>query len=387
MKREQVVFVTIVFAQFCGTSLWFAGNAAFGTMIHEWPAGSLAYLIAAVQLGFISGTLFFAIQGIADRYSPSKIFFASCIAGAISNVLVLIQPHSLALAFGSRALTGFWLAGIYPVGMKIAADWQEKGLGNWLGALVGALVLGTALPYGLKLLPGFLDAQRLLLGVSALAIIGGLFMVLIVSDGPYRKQSQSFRFSALKEVFKIPDFRKPAFGYFGHMWELYALYAFLPFIIDRYKQYHPEFTANGSLLAFCFIAAGGVGCWAGGQLSIKLSSERIAFFALLISGLCCLFSPIVFFLPPWAFISMMTLWGFMVTADSPQFSTLVARQAPERIRGSAITLVTSIGFSITIISIQVLSLLHTRIPDLLFLVLVPGPLIGLASMYGLLKKR
>ncbi len=135
MKRSQfVIFFTIVFAQFCGTSLWFAGNASMHALQSQWTEGAAGYLTIAVQLGFIVGTLLFSVSGIVDRHSPSMIFFSSCIAGSCCNAMLLFDVNSFSLALSSRVLVGICLAGIYPVGMKIAADWQEKGLGNWLGA-------------------------------------------------------------------------------------------------------------------------------------------------------------------------------------------------------------------------------------------------------------
>jgi MFS family permease len=381
MKRSEfIIFFTVVFAQFCGTSLWFAGNASMHAMQSQWTDGAAGYLTIAVQLGFIVGTLLFSVSGIIDRYSPSMIFFSSCIAGSCCNAMLLFDVSSFSLALSSRVLVGICLAGIYPVGMKIAADWQEKGLGNWLGALVGALVLGTAFPHGLKTLPGFINANVLLISVSALAIIGGVMMLILVPDGPFRKRSPAFSFQGVREAFRIDNFRRPALGYFGHMWEVYAFWAFVPWAVTYYKLSHPELTVNTSLLAFIFIAAGALGCWIGGKLSAKTGSEPIAFYMLLVSGVCCAISPWIWQVDSTLFIIVMIIWGFTAAADSPQFSTLVARAAPETVRGSSITLITCIGFTITIVSIQLLNVLQEYAGDYLMMVLLPGPVLGLIAM-------
>ena len=202
-KANRVFFI-IILSQFCGTSLWFAGNAVLPQLqlLHHWQPNALGYLTSAVQLGFIAGTLLFALTGITDKYSPTNVFFYCSIVAALSNAIVLLDSSSFGLVLISRGLTGFFLAGIYPVGMKIAADWNEQGLGHWLGSLVGALVLGTAFPHGLQLFPQFIEPSLLIAAVSVLAVTGGLLVYLFVKDGPFRKPSTRFSFSEIKTVFQ-----------------------------------------------------------------------------------------------------------------------------------------------------------------------------------------
>jgi MFS family permease len=381
-RQQQLVFYIIVMAQFCGTSLWFAGNAVLPQLqsAYGWPSSALGYLTSSTQLGFITGTLIFAVLGLADRFSPSKLFFISTVAASAFNLLVLINMSSYPLVLTSRCLTGIFLAGIYPVGMKIAADWQAEGLGHWLGALVGALVLGTALPHGLKLVPQFVQPAILLLAISALSLAGAIMLVVFVPDGPYRKRASGFSLAAIGKIFRNNALRSSAFGYFGHMWEVYAYWAFVPFMVMQYQQLNGQHH-QPSLLSFLIIASGAAGCLAGGIWSFRIGSLRVARYALLSSGLCCLFSPLVWALPQWLFVMFMIIWGVTVAADSPQFSALVARHAPEQLRGSAITLVTCIGFSITIASIQLLTYAqHIVSLQYLFLLLLPGPVIGILSL-------
>ncbi len=382
-KETTIVFYVLLLSQFCGTSLWFAGNAILPQLQNrfQWTSEALGYLTSAVQLGFIIGTLFIAVSGVSDRVSPSKIFFISSLLGALGNLFCLLDISSFAVVLISRLFTGFFLAGIYPIGMKIAADWREQGLGHWLGALVGALVLGTAFPHSLNLFPDVVKAETLTMIVSALAILGGVLVWFFIGDGPNRKEATRFSFSDVRHAFNQSSFRSPAFGYFGHMWELYAFWAFVPWVLSVFKQLNDK-SFSVSFWSLIIIASGFFGCLIGGLLSRKLSSKSIAAFALACSGFCCLISPFIFNLPQEVFLTIMILWGVMVVADSPQFSALVAQNAQPEVRGSAITITTCIGFGITIVSIQLLNFLQQQLqPQYLFLLLSPGPIIGLIALF------
>jgi MFS family permease len=376
------IFYLIVIAQFCGTSVWFAGNAILPQLLrnYNWPATSLAYLTSSTQLGFIIGTLAFALMGVTDKFSPSRVFFISSILASFLNSLMLVDTSSFELTLLSRLAVGITLAGIYPVGMKIAADWNENGLGHWLGALVGALVLGTAFPHSLKLFSNEPDINMFIITVSALCLTGGLLVNFFVPDGPFRKVSVSFSFGAIKKAFGSPVFRAPALGYFAHMWELYAMWAFIPAIFLYYSEIN-NVSVNAPLLAFITIGSGAAGCYFGGLLSSKIGSTTVATYALAASGVCCLLSCFFWNLPPLLFFSFMIFWGVVMAGDSPQFSALIARHAPAEVRGSAITMIVCIGFAITIVSIQLIAFLKNYMSfHYMFLVLFPGPLLGTIAM-------
>ncbi len=375
------VFSVIVLAQFCGTSLWFAGNAVVLSLANpHWPDGSAGHLTTAVQLGFISGTLVVTLIGLADRISPSKLFLLSTIGGALANLILLVNVEAFHLAFTSRFLTGIFLGGIYPVGMKIAADWREHGLGDWLGSLVGALVLGTALPHALRGFDTLQHPTHLLPAISMIALTGGLLLWYLVPDGPFQKRSARFSFRHLASALRSPKFRSPLFGYFGHMWELYTFWAFVPWILRRYMAAHTDISMSLPLLSFLTIAIGGVGCWLGGKISLSTGSNIVARAALLISGLCCIASPFLWNTHELVFVTFLLIWGLTVCADSPQFSALIAANAPAETRGTALTFATCAGFAITTVSIQTILSLENIIPsDFLLWALVPGPLFGLLS--------
>lgn len=391
MKQSRYILPLIIISQFAGTSLWFAGNAILPDIQREINGDgyTIGNITSAVQFGFISGTLVFAFLTIADRYNPSKVFFLSSLIAAIANLAVAWFAKNGLVLLSLRFTTGFFLAGIYPVGMKLAADWYEKGLGKALGYLVGALVLGKAFPYLLTSIY-HLPWQEVLFFTSAFAVAGGLLILLFVPEGPFRKTGGNLKPKAIIHVFRAADFRSAAFGYFGHMWELYAFWAFIPAILKLYAGQH-QFTFNISFWSFLIIAIGSLACVAGGHWSLKIGSARVAFYSLLFSGICCILSPLFFYLPLPLFLLIMMLWGVAVIADSPQFSTLVAQTANPVYKGTAITIVISAGFAITILSIQLLQFFLDNQPGKSFRFFLPllaiGPLIGLSLLFSLVRKN
>ncbi|MBT8302223.1 MAG: MFS transporter [Maribacter sp.] len=384
MNQKKLILAIIVICQFCCTSLWFAGNAVMNDLVafFKLEGGVLGHLTSAVQLGFIIGTLLFAILTIADRFSPSKVFFISAVLGSLFNLGIIWEGNTLVSLLTLRFFTGFFLAGIYPIGMKIAADYFEKGLGMSLGFLVGALTVGTALPHLLKDMTSTFPWKYVLIATSSLALLGGLLLVIMIPDGPYRKPGQRLDLQAFFSVFHNPGFRSAAFGYFGHMWELYAFWAFVPIILKTYMVERPQITFNIPLLSFFIIAIGGLGCVLSGYLAQIVGTKRTAFIALLLSCGCCLFSPLVFTTPYESlFVGFLIFWGMTVIADSPLFSTLVAKNAMAEKKGTALTIVNCIGFSITIVSIQIINGLIGMIDSKnIYMVLALGPILGLIAL-------
>ncbi|WP_298777793.1 nitrate/nitrite transporter [uncultured Polaribacter sp.] len=388
MTSKKHILPIIVISQFCCTTLWFASNGIITELIENFHLknNALGHLTTAVQFGFILGTLIFAIFMIADRFSPSKVFAVSAFLGAIFNILLVLTNNSLESLILFRFLTGFFLAGIYPVGMKIATDYYEKGLGKSLGFLVGALVIGTAFPHLMKDMLHLISWKYVIYTTSTLAILGGVLMFLLVTDGPFRKFSKNIDLSTCFKIFKNKELRTASFGYFGHMWELYAFWTFVPVILKTYVNLHKNVTFNIPLLSFCIIALGGVSCVFSGYFGERFQVKRTAYIALLLSGICCLISPIMFSVNnEFLFIFFLIFWGVMVIADSPLFSTLVSKSVPLETRGTALTIVNCIGFSITIISIQLISnLLEITNSSLIYMILALGPILG---SFFLTKKR
>ena len=384
-SHSKLVLPIIVFSQFCCTSIWFAGNGVLEELVSNFHLNNLAlgHLTSAVQLGFILGTFLFALLAITDRFSPSKVFFISALIAALFNLGIIYKANTLQSLLVFRFLTGFFLAGIYPVGMKIAADYFEEGLGKSLGFLVGALVVGTAFPH---LLNGFnktISWEILILLTSILSIIGGFLIWWLVPNGPYQKSIQKLELSICYKIFELKEFRIAAFGYFGHMWELYTFWAFTPVLLSTYAKMHPNSTFNIPILTFLIIGFGGLACILGGLVSQYLGVKKTARILLLLSSLCCLISPLIFLTNyEFIFIGFLFFWGMVVVADSPLFSTLVAQNVPTEQKGTALTIVNSIGFVITIFSLQLLNSLKDSFNNqYLFILLAIGPIAGLLVLH------
>jgi len=385
MKKRptlKLVLPIIVVSQFLCTSLWFAGNAVLVDIAKNYnhETNLLANLTSMVQFGFIAGTLVFAVFAISDYFSPSKVFGICALIAAVFNLGICFENIPIEALMSCRFLTGFMLAGIYPVGMKIASDYYQEGLGKSLGFLVGALVLGTAFPHLIKSLSLSFSWQYVIYATSFLAVIGGLALFIFIPDGPFRKAGQKVNFAHFILGFKNEQFRATAFGYFGHMWELYAFWAFLPLVLNFYRsQNHLSF--NVSLLSFMVIGIGSLGCAFGGILSQRLGAKKIATAALCISGICCLLSPIVLTSSMPVVLMFLSIWGLTATADSPLFSSLIAKYSTAETRGTSLTIVNCIGFAITIISIQLLNILSKQINSkYLYMVLAIGPALGLLAL-------
>ena len=376
----------IVIAQFFCTSLWFAGNAVINHISPNLQLETFFFgnLTSFIQFGFIIGTLSFAILTISDRFSPSIVFFISAIFAGIFNLGLLIPNVDVSAILIFRFLTGFFLAGIYPVGMKIAADYYKTGLGKSLGFLVGALVLGTAFPHLLKNFTTDFPWEYVIYSTTFLSILGGFMMLFLVPDGPYRKQIQQLKFNTFLNGFKNTAFRSSAFGYFGHMWELYAFWTFVPFMLSSYNLLYPNVKLNVPLYSFLIIASGSIACIISGLISQRFGTKKIATISLLLSGLCCLVSPFFLFNESvFLLLTFLFVWGITVIADSPLFSTLIAQNAPEESRGTSLTIVNCTGFAITIVSIQLISLIlnHFNSPYT-YQILAIGPIFGLFAIFN-----
>jgi DHA1 family inner membrane transport protein len=400
------ILPAIAVSQFAGTSLWFAINAVVADLQRQagLPETAAGWLTAAVQLGFIAGTFAFALLAIADRYSPRKVFLACTLAGAALALLTAALPPQLGTLLVLRFATGVCLAGIYPVGMKIAAGWYgsaaapagtragpvagpaaagaiarasttSQGLGWALGVLVGALILGTALPFGLRAIGAHWPWQTVMWSVAAIAAAGGLLMAWAVPDGPHLAPAARIAPGALRVIWRDPAVRASAFGYFGHMWELYAFYVLLPAIVAT--RYHAD-PALAAGWVFAAIAVGLVSCVAGGAFARHVGGARVAAAQLACSGLCGLVAPWLLDAPLAVWAAWLLLWGATVSGDSPQFSALTAANAPRATVGSVLTFVNAIGFSISVATIALFAALAAAWPLAWVLPgLALGPAIGL----------
>ena len=374
----------LVLAQFFGTSPWFAVNAVMPDLQRElgWANAAVGALTSSLQLGFIVGTLVFALLAIADRFSARRVFLLCAVTGGACTVgaWAMVRDYEALMAW--RFATGFFLAGIYPVGMKIAAQWYTKGLGGALGLLLGALVLGSASAHALRAMGDALPWPALMLGVAALSAMSGLLLFFATGDPPQATARVStLQWGALTTLWTDARVKASVLGYFGHMWELYTMWVMVPLILATRLQ-----GTALSWTAFAVLGAGAMGCAVGGWIAQRWGSARVAGVQLSISGLCCLATPFMLNASDGLFYAWLLVWGITVAGDSPQFSTLTARNAPPQAVGSVLTLTNSIGFAISIVSILLfVSLSETVALGSLLPWLAIGPALGLLALRPLVR--
>jgi MFS family permease len=362
------------------SSTWFSGTAAVPALRQAWGLGDAesAWLTISVQLGFISGTFLYSVLNLADRFNARRVFFISALLGAAFNLGFALLAGGLAAGVALRFLTGVTLAGVYPVGMKIVAMWFQSGLGWRLGVMVGALTLGTASPYLIQAVGASFNWRALVATASASAVAGGSLILLALGDGPYLKARARFDYSMAFRVFGYPKFRYTAFGYFGHMWELYAFWSLSAFYLGaRFEDEAARWPALIPALTFLTIGVGALGCAGGGWISRRAGERKVALVSLIVSAVCCACSGLAFGLPSALLMVFILIWGVFVISDSPQFSALAARYSPPEYTGTALTIQNGIGFAITVFSIQLLPFIARTVGwQWAFTFLAAGPLAG-----------
>jgi MFS family permease len=376
----------LVMAQFAGTSLWFAVNAVMPDLQQQmgWQASAVGRLTSALQLGFIVGTFVFSLLAIADRFSSRRVFLCCALAGALCTLGALSSVASFSELLVWRAATGFFLAGIYPVGMKIASQWFPEGLGVALGWLVGALVLGSASAHGIRSLFDQLPWSMVMVSVSVLAAGGGFILYMTIPEPPAISANiKKLEWRALASIWTDWRVRASVLGYLGHMWELYTFWVLVPLILATQLS-----GQSLSSAAFCVIGIGALGCIGGGWLAKFWGSAKVATLQLCLSGLCCLLAPWFMTAPLIWFLLWLAIWGTTAAGDSPQFSALTARNAPKHAVGSVLTLTNCIGFAISIVSIEIFTSLAQEISLAKLLPwLAIGPFLALLAMRPLWQKQ
>jgi MFS family permease len=378
----------LALAQVLAMALWFSATAVLPTLRRAWdlsPTGA-AWLTAAVQLGFVVGALGSALTNLPDVVPPRRMLWVSALAGAAANLVLAVAVGSIGPALVLRFVTGVCLAGVYPPGMKIAAGHVSgRGRGLAIGTLVGALTLGSASPHLVAGLVGGAELpHRLILVVSSvLAVAGAVIVAAFVTDGPYAPPRAPFDPGQIGRVLRHRPLVLANLGYFGHMWELYAMWTWLAVFLAA--AFGPADPAAPRLAAFAMIGvAGASGCLLAGWLADRVGRTTVTIAAMAISGACCVLSAWLYTGPGWLLTVFGLVWGASIIADSAQFSASVTELSDPAYMGTALTLQTSVGFALTLVTIWGLPILAERIGwRYAFVALAPGPLLGCWAMAAL----
>lgn len=385
MKVRSIALLLI--AEVAALSLWFVSAAILPDMVREAGLSPFrqAALSSSVQAGFVVGALVSAICGLADRFDPRKVFAASAVGAGLVNALLLITEPGSAIAIGARFVTGALMAGIYPVGMKIAVGWGQADRGFLVGMLVAALTLGSAVPHLFALLGGT-DWRLTVAGASLAAGLGGL-LCLGTGLGPFHGIAPKFDPRVISQAWTNRRIRLAYAGYFGHMWELYAMWAWIA--VASAASYSASLAPQDAdwlskVTAFAAISAGGIACAAAGLVADRIGKADIAIAAMVVSGLAALATAATFGGPAWLTFVIVLIWGAGVVPDSAQFSALVADASPPEQAGSLMTFQTALGFALTFVTVQVTPVLASALgwPAVLALMAL-GPAFGIVAMMRL----
>ena len=365
---------------------WFSTSAIIPQLRAQWSLNTseASLLIIAVQVGFVAGAIVSATLNLADVFPAPRILFVSACAAALANAGIALA-HGPAEAMPLRFLTGVCLAGVYPTSLKIMSTWFVRGRGAALGIIIGALTLGSAAPH-LVNGAGGLAWREVIVATSLLTAAGGVLALFAVREGPFPFPRGRFDPREAGKVFTNRGVRLASIGYFGHMWELYAMWAwFLAFMTDQLASRGQPDGQAAALATFAVIGIGAIGCWAGGILGDSWGRTRTTALAMAISGTCAVLSGVVYGGPSALVLVVGLVWGVSVVADSAQFSTIVSELADQSYVGTALTLQLAVGFTLTVVTIWLVPVLHDSFGwRWTFAFLSPGPAVGIVAMLRLL---
>ena len=371
----------LTLALLCGMSPWFSATAVIPQLRVEWEltGNAAAWLTIAVQLGFVAGALLSSVGNVADVLPPRLVILAGSLGAAAAN-LAVVAADGPTWAIPLRAFTGFFLAGVYPPAFKLMATWFRRGRAFALGTLGGAIAVGSAAPHFVNGLGG-LDWHIVVYTTSALTLTGGVVAWGLVSEGPYPFPRAPFDPRQVRQVLRNRGVRLASLGYFGHMWELFAMWAwFLLF----FREGHGVGGAAAAYATFAVMAVGGLSCVAAGLIAEKIGSAETAAAALALSGACALVIGLLVETPTWLVLTVGLIWGFAVIPDSALFSTLVTEHADQSYVGTALSLQLAIGFALTVATIWLIPILEASVGwRWAFAFLAPGPALGVVAMLRL----
>jgi MFS family permease len=368
-------------------AVYFSASAVVPALTQLWSLddSGRSWLTMSVQLGFVIGALLSSLSNLSDLLPAPRLMAVSAFLAALSTALIAFAT-SFPVIVLLRLLTGIFLVGVYPVGMKIIATWTREDRGLGIGLMVGALTVGTATPHGVNALGGVGDWKLVISSAAGFAALGGLIALLFIKEGPYRAATPKFNWKYVGEVMRQRDLVLANLGYLGHMWELFAMWAWIQVFLTASFKVVGINEARASAVAFIVISMGGLGSLVAGQLADRFGRTTVTIVSLVMSGLCSILMGLLFGGNPVTLVSLSLVWGFAIVADSAQFSAAVSELCRSEYTGTALTLQTSLGFLLTLVTIRLVPTLEGYFGwSWAFAFLAFGPAVGIWAMYALRK--
>jgi MFS family permease len=388
MDKKWLTIILLSLAVLFSMAVYFSASAVVPALTKLWSLddSGRAWLTMSVQLGFVIGALLSALTNLADILPAPRFMAVSAFLAALSTALIGWIATSFPVALILRLLTGVFLVGVYPVGMRIISTWTKEDRGFGIGLMVGALTIGSASPHIVNALGGVSDWKQVIYSAAGLAALGGLIALAFIKEGPYRTSTPKFNWKYAGEVMRDRELVLANVGYLGHMWELFAMWAWIQVFLTA------SFDAVGlneiwaSAAAFAVIGIGGLGSIAAGQLADRFGRTTVTIVSLVTSGLCSIVVGLLFGGDPILLVILCLIWGFAIVADSAQFSAAVSELCQTEYTGTALTLQTSLGFLLTLVTIRLVPILEGLFGwDWAFAFLALGPVVGIWAMYALRK--
>ena len=386
-RKKRFALILLSLTLIFSMSTMFSAAAIIPQLRSQWDFSPLSssLIMIAIQLGFVIGAILTSIINLPDIISPRYVILIGAIGAACANTLLIIAGD-IETAIFLRLITGIFLAGVYPPTFKLLATWYQKDRAGALGILVAALVIGNGIPHLINGLGG-LNWQLVIYATSGLTLLGGLNAAFLIKEGPYPFPKAVFDPRQIKQIFINREVSLASLGYIGHMWELFAMFTWYAlFLSETLAVNGVNSGSTAALLTFTIFIAGAAGSWCGGILANRWGKVKTTILFLAISGLCTIGIGFLYDSPPWMIVIAGMVWGFSVVGDSAQFSTIVTERADQSYVGTALTMQLAAGFSITVVTIWLIPLVQSWIGwQWAFMVLAPGPVVGIIAMWQLLK--